>query len=259
MNFEINASGIERNTVSITDFDMVAAKVARVVLAFTGNLDKDEITAALSAKLKHMATPIENSFRMVKANVAVGYIRANTPVRVVEDNEIRASYKVIAKNILMDRDDETLWEVKTGASGKFLARSGSEDLSDLVAAGTTRRHDVPRLAQMSIASVAKREFVAFASKSGDMDYGFCVGVAADRIKVVSASTQEVEIIPIETVASVIPVGGAKIPRETHNRIVKAGISREDANQEIEYYRRLYSYDQAYLNEVIRQVEGTASL
>lgn len=255
----MNLKNINTNTLSITDYELVASKVARVVIAFTGSHTRESFAETLGEKLRHMATPIENSFRMVKAGVMVGYVRANTAVRVVEDEkELRASYQVMASNILMDNNDKTLWELKQGASGRYLARHGNEDLSELVEAAVNPIVNVPRVHQLAIASVAKREFVAFASESGDMDYGFCVGVddEGQRLRVVSSMKGRAITIPTSAVASVNVV---KLPKQAHKRITEAGISREDAKQESEYYTRLFSYDPAYMAEIIRQVEGTATM
>lgn len=264
MQFEINASGINTNTVAITDFKLVASKVARVILSFTGDPTREEITANLCKQMKHLAAPVENSFRIIKAGVAIGYVRANTPVRNIEsEKELTAGYKVMASNILMDKEDASLWEVRKGAGGTFLARHGTEDLSELISASLNPRTGIPRLNHIAQASVAKREFVAFASASGDMDYGFCVAAnsAKGKVKVVSIATREAIVIPHEAIASVIPVGpqGLRIPRETHNKIMASGIDRSSADQEIAYYKRLYGYDQAYLDDVIDQIEGTAAM
>lgn len=262
MNFEINATGINTSTVAITDYKLVASKLARVVIAFTGRHTRESLTEAVASQLKHLAAPVENSFRIIKDNVAVGFVRASTEVRVIEDaTELRAGYKVMASNILMDNADRTLWEVKEGAAGKFLARHGNEDLSELVGAAVHRRPDVPRLNQLAQASAAPKEFVAFASASGDMDYGFCLQASAESgvIRVMSVASGKPINIPSDVVASVIPVGGARIPRATHERITASGISRDAVNQQVAYYEKLYAYDPAYLAEVIRQVEGTAAV
>jgi hypothetical protein len=76
---------------------------------------------------------------------------------------------------------------------------------------------------------------------------------------VSSTTGRAEIIRSKQVASALPKDAVAIPRETHNKIVASGISRDDVNQQTEYYNRLYFYAPSYLNEVIRQVEETAAL
>lgn len=256
----LNLAGINTNTVAITDYKMVASKVARVVIAFTGKQTAESITATLSEQLKHLAIPVEHSFRVIKDKVAVGYVRANTEVRAVEDEkQLRAGYKTMAKNILMDNKDKTLWDVKEGAAGKFLARHGNEDLSELVESAVTHRQDIPRLSQLASVTAAPRELVAFVSASGDMDYGFCMAAKPGKLKVFSSATCTEVIVPVEAVATVLPKGAAKIPLSVHKRIVAAGISREDANQEKEYYTRLFSYAPEYLSEVKEMVDSTAMM
>ena len=124
----VNTQGLSAVTAAITDYELITAKLARVVVAFTGRQTKDQLTETLAKQMGYMGTPVENSFRMLKAGVAVGYVRANQELRATSEKEIRAGYQVMASNILMSNDDRTLWEVKTGASGTFLARQGQEDL-----------------------------------------------------------------------------------------------------------------------------------
>jgi hypothetical protein len=262
----LNLSGINTVTASITDYKVLTAKLARVVVAFSGRQTRADLIESLAKQLKYNAAPVEGSFRPLTANSMVGYVRTNTELRPTTEQELRASYKVVASsasgNILMSNDDSTLWEVRTGASGMFLARKGQEDLGALVESAVNRRHGVPRLSQVVSAGVAQpREFVAFASESGDMDYGFCVQASKDgtKLKVVSSTSGRAEVIKSEQVASVLPAKAMSIPREAHNRVVASGINRDDVNQQVEYYSRLYGYAPEYLNDVIRQVEETAAM
>lgn len=256
---KLNLKGINTATASITDYQMVKAGLARVIVAFTGKQTPAELTECLAKQLKYMAAPVENSFRILANNAMIGYVRVNQELRPTTDKEIRAGYKVMASNILMSNEDSTLWEVKTGAAGMFLARKGQEDLSELVSAAVNRRQDVPRLSQVVSASVAQpKEFVAYASDSGDMDYGFCTKASKDgtQIQVVSSTTGKAEIVAATQVASAVSV---KIPRETHEKVVKAGIDRNVDGNQVEYYNRLFSYDPAYLSEVIRIVNESAAM
>ncbi len=246
----INTQGINSRTVAITDYQEVAAKVYKVIVAYTGNHNRQSISEAIGAQLGNLAAPVEGSFRTVKDNVAVGFIRANREIRAVDD--VKQS-----SNILMDNKDRTLWEVKETAGSKYLARHGVENLAELVQAALNPRSDVPQLAQLSMATAAPREFVAFASASGDMDYGYCVAAneAKGKIKVVSAHSGTAVVIPTSAVAGVY---GIPIRASAHKKVVASGISREDKNQQIEYYTRLYGYDRAYLDEVIQDIEESAA-
>src|SRR5271167_1679662 len=113
---------VSTTTVAITDYKMKSETLAKVIVSFTGSQSKEELRSALLEKFDGLAAPVEDSFRIVKAGVAVGFVRANKEVRVVSDKEIRASYKVMSSNIMMDNDDKSLWEVREGKAGKFLAR-----------------------------------------------------------------------------------------------------------------------------------------
>lgn len=258
----INTKGISTVTASITDYEMINSKLARVIVAFTGNPSKENLIETLAKQMQYLAAPVENSFRFLKDNVAVGYVRANQELRPTTEQEVRAGYKVMAKNILMSNDDRTLWEVRNGAGGMFLARQGQEDLSELVSASTNRRQDIPRLHQVVSAHVARpHEFVAFAADSGDMDYGFCTAASKDgsKLKVVSRTTGREEVVASKQVASVLPLSALDIPKEAHARVLASGISREDVTQSKEYWSRLYQYAPSYMSDVIQQVEDTAAI
>jgi hypothetical protein len=255
----INTKGLATSTVSITDHQIVAAKVAKVIVAFTGRQTKESLTEALTAQLKHLATPIESSFRIVKDNVAVGFIRANREIRAVDDdNQLKANYRVMASNIMMDNRDRTLWELKEGTGGKFLARHGEEDLSELVHAATKNRTDIPKIRNLALATAGVKEFVAYAGSSGDMEYGFCIQASTkdEVLKVVSKSSRETVVIPMSAVAGVYDI---KIPLSAHKKITAAGWTRDDVKQSKDYYSQLYAYAPDYLDEVISQIEESAAL
>ena len=253
----LNTKGINVNTVSVTDFEMVAAKLARVVVAYTGKHTMDSISAELSKQLKYAAAPVEASFRKVKEGVLIGFVRANIAVRVVEDEqELRANYRVMSSNIMMDNSDKTLWDLKQGKGGTYLARHGNEDLSELVSLAASHRSDVPNLRKITTAKASRGEFVAFASASGDMDYGFCTRTGDDRLQVVSVSQGKAVTIPHEVVAQVSQV---KILKSDHERLVKAGLTREQKDKEIEYYARLYSYSPQFVADIKEQIEESATI
>jgi hypothetical protein len=46
-----------------------------------------------------------------------------------------------------------------------------------------------------------------------------------------------------------------VPKEFSRAMVKAGISNAAKGQANEYWRKLYSYDPAYMNDVIDQVNA----
>lgn len=242
---------INVNTVAITDFKTISPTVAKVILSFTGMQNKDTIREALLAKLNHQAAPIENSFRVIKAGIAVGFLRANNEVRVIAEKELRASYRVMSSNIMMDNSDKSLWEVRNGAGGKYLARHGNEDLSELIEAATKHRQDIPGISKLALAKAARKEVVAFVSPSGDMDYGFCLASNDEKVKIYSHTSRTPMTVTYDMVTF---MGQCPVPKSVNRRILEAGISRDDKAQQIEYYERLFSYAPEYMREVIEMVE-----
>src|ERR1700748_609435 len=133
-------------TEAITDYaiDEQTPTLAKVMISYTGKFNKESIRAAIRQQLDNRATPVEDSFREVKAGVSVGFLRANKELRVVEAHELRANYRAMgSSNIMMSEVDNSLWEVKQGKGGTFLARHGNEDRSELVNANGHRRRDGP--------------------------------------------------------------------------------------------------------------------
>jgi hypothetical protein len=242
------------NTVAITDYaiDEQTPTLAKVMISFTGKFNKESIRAALREQLDNRAAPVEDSFREVKAGVAVGFLRANKELRVLDQKELRASYRAMgSSNIMMSEVDNSLWEVKQGKGGTYLARHGNEDLSELVNANVDRRRtEVPGIRHLSMAKAAAGEFAAFVTKSGDMDYGFVVASNAEKIKVVSHTSQVATVVGYEMVTSISRV---PVPKSFVQKMATAGISRADKQQAIEYWNQLYSYNPAYLKDVVDQV------
>lgn len=242
---------VNTNTVAITDFELKSPTIAKVIISFTGRQTKDTIRAALLEKLDNQAAPVENSFRIVKAGIAVGFLRANTEVRVCDTKELRASYRVMSSNIMMDNKDRSLWEVREGAGGKYLARHGNEDLSELIEAATKHRQDVPGLSKLSLAKAAKHEVVAFVSAAGDMDYGFAIATNDTKVRVVSSTTRTAVTVDYDMVTF---MGQCPVPRSVNRKILEAGVSREDNKQQIEYYSKLFSYSPEYVKDFVAMIE-----
>lgn len=258
MNLPINTRGIVTDTVALTDYQIVAKDLAKVVISFTGEHDKASISAALIKQADYKVAAVENSFRLVKANVAIGFVRSNRTIRSVDsEQELRASYRVMGStNILMDNTDKSLWEVKQGKAGKYLARHGNEDLSELIECSASRRSDIPSLQVIAMANAVPREFVAFASANGDMDYGFCVNASRTKLQVVSTNSNAAVIIPHSVVAQIYQF---PILKSQNAKLVEAGLSRSEKDKEIEYYKMLYSYNPEYLQQVIDQInEGSVA-
>lgn len=241
-------------TVAVTDYRLLSPTLAKVMVSYTGNVDRQFLHDELGRQFDHQASPVRASFKTVRKGVAVGFVKANRAVRVIEnDKQLKASYRVMGSNIMMDNADKSLWEVKEGVAGKYLARHGQEDLTALVQASRTSRPDIPRVNQLTIARAASRELVAFVDADGDVDHGFATQTNDERVRVLSFSRRMPVTVDYQSVVSIYPV---EIPKKLHADVT-ASLSSEQKKQANDYWTRLYSYDPEFLRETIRQVnEGT---
>jgi hypothetical protein len=240
-------------TISITDYRLKSPTLAKVIVSYTGDIDREFIRAELSKKMEYLATPVTSSFKKIREGVAVGFIRANKAVRSVTQKDIKANYRVMSSNIMMDNTDKSLWEVKDGTSGKYLARHGQEDLTALVQANIQRRPDIPGLRHITIAKAQPSELVAFVDDQGDVDHGFAVATSDDQVKVLSFNRNIPMTVDYDSVVSITPVA---VPRATQTEVM-ASLTAEQKKQSIDYYKRLYSYAPEYLADVVKAIqEGT---
>jgi len=247
-------------TLSLTDYKLLKPTLAKVIVATTGNLSKTEMAEMLCAKLQYLAAPVEGSFRKLTSNSAIGFIRANRQTRELDTagkkGDLTARYKVMGSNLLMDKQDRTLWEVRSGPTGPYVARHGHEDLSELVEASVVSRSDVPRISRVTTAKAAKAEFTAFCTPLGVMDYGFVTRSNDSACEVIAASTGNRTVVRNEMIAGVYPV---TIDRELHAQIKARVMTSEEKARAADYWRTLFSYAPEYADELIKAVNETAAM
>lgn len=238
-------------TLAITDFKVINPSLAHTVISYTGKHNKETLYSSFLEKSDNKVVPIDNSFKTIRAGVAVGFVRANKEIRYIGYmQDVRAAYRVLSSNVMMDNKDKSLWEIRTGKGGTYLARHGNEDLSELLEANVHRRSDIPGLRHITIAKATTGEFASFISETSDLDYGFVVASNAQKAKIVSHSLKTPMIVDNSMITAIAQV---PIKKSFAQKMLKAGISRQDKDQAIEYWKQLYFYDPDYLQEVIDQV------
>lgn len=249
-------------SVTVTEYQMVNDRTARVMATVTGRPSRDRMFQDMSAVLKD-GTPVRSSFRWLEENkYMVGFVTSNPEVRVLgNDQDIKASYNLVARNMYIDKSDESLWELRESQSGKFLSRRGSDNLSELLEASrSTPSGSTPRMYSVVQAAVRRHEVLAFVSTDSnvvEVDHGFCVDVGERNgeraYRVVSftnnqpVSVQASAVVGAYAVAEPMKVEGAQL--------VKAA----DVGTQIEYYRKAYPYNQEYIEKIIKQINEMSSL
>lgn len=254
---ELSSVFQSRNTLNLHDYEMLSDKVARVVLSTSGSMDKDQILSKISTMFGGLATPVRNSFRKLTDNSLVGFLVAAKEVRPFDPVTEGQKYRALASNILMSKDDQTTWELKEGASGKYLCRQGVEDLSELTAAVRSHRVGIPTLANIEVSTISPQEFVGFVgADSGDMDYGFVVARTENDIEVLSLNTKSSVVTSKTSVVQAIHFDGDELPEMKDAAIAK--LSPESVDSLKSYYTKLYAYAPDYLAKVIDVIEQQAA-
>ena len=254
---KISASFHGRNTVNLHDYEMLSDKVARVILSTSGRMDRDELLAKTSGMFGGLATPVRGSFRRVTDHAIVGFVVAAKEVRAFDPTTEGQKYRAIASNILMDKADETTWEMKEGASGKYLCRQGVEDLSELTASLRVHRPGLPTLAHVEVSSITQQEFVSFVdTSSGDMDNGFVVAAHGDDLEVFSYTSKDLVIASKASVVQAVHFDADDLPEFKEVSIAK--LSPESKEALIEYYKFAYRYAPDYVNKILEVIDQQAA-
>lgn len=244
-NLDRAVARVRLNTVNLHDYRMVNDEVARVVVSYTGNPTPAELFHSMSGMFKGLASPVRNSFRKLTESSAVGFVCSNREVRQYDAAD-STKYRVLASNMLMDNDDESLWSLHEGASGAYLTRKGNEDLSELVHASMHRRSGTPMLSSVLSAVVADREFVAFVNPvTASMDYGYVVDRGDESLAVLSVESKEVAKVDPQLVVHSAALMGSDEEVYGHRLVAAA-----DKQSMVDYYTKAYGHAPEYLAKLI---------
>lgn len=258
---ELNITSALRSVrgVSVSEYTMLSPKVARVIANCVGRMNPTEIADRMAAVFENRATAIRSSFRWLhEGRSAIGFVAVQTPVRAFDQKDVGSKYQVIKANMFMDKGDESVWEVKPGSGGNYLARMGEDNLAELIEASRiSPRGSTPRMSSVVSASAVAKEFVAFVDiKSGTMDYGFCLSTKEGAHVVMSSTTNQPTDV---TAGSVVGVYNIDIPAAAHKAIAGTKvIAASDTSGMIDYYKRAYGYAPDYLEKIIKQIEAMAA-
>lgn len=262
-------------SASILSYDLVSPTVAKVIVAHTFDGGVNQNRDALASVLGESASLIPNSFRAINTDnphahrlLSVGFVSANTLSE--ELTETRASaLKEIAKNVLMDDHDNSMWQVTQASDGrKFIRRQHNEDLAELMATASV----------VNTGSVIPRRFTEISSTTvdhaGSFNYVAYVDVASHQVNygyvVEEASAYngfKATIQPRDSEEAVY-VGAALIVEAAYNvdpnnrltsavkqHVEEAGIPDTEALKA--YYRKEYGYGPEFLRELEAEIDQHA--
>lgn len=118
---------------SVKTFERVGSSSAKVAVTFNARVNEPaRYFSAICAAFGNRARPVENSFREIHGQdypTFIGYVKTNVHTRSIEQS---STMRVMAANLYMDPEDESLWEVKASGGSKHLVKSGTEDITALM-------------------------------------------------------------------------------------------------------------------------------
>lgn len=247
---------------AINDYELINDKLAKVVCTFAKigtNVTKDQLQKSIATLLSGRGLVVENSFREVTHNtsaqsVMVGYVYAGHQVRDYDEAIVTASMKTMANNLLMD-GDESLWEIKSSPDGsKYLARHGTEDLSQLVALARVRDSNTPKIRTLSGTSTSVREFVAFIDKTlCEVRYGYVVAANENSLDIQTLE-DDVQTVTNDDVIESVDLDGEDVAECSDNvSTTLSALTNPDRMKE--YYKKMFSYSPEYYEKLVRIIDS----
>lgn len=244
------AERLSHVTASVHDYQVFdEGCLARVVVSFnTKQPTAAEVATTVSNLFGNELSIVPGSFRRLNpetaiASLMVGFVTANRAVRPYDEKA--GNYMVMASNILMDKTDESLWELRDSNGIKTLCRQGDEDLSELLEQAKVRRLGTPTLAAMA-STVNPDEFVAYIGRNHDIRHGYVLSEAEtegdefeDEVKILSLEGQEEEQIESARVIEVAHLNGA----DRFEEVSATGKELKD------YYKQLYGHNPEFFKKL----------
>lgn len=248
---------------TVTSYEEIGDGIAMVVVQHSTNAGRELNRKALAKTLGDKARPIEGSFRRINDAhqtrlVSVGYVVA---AELVEElSEARESkMKVVAKNVLMDDSDRTLWDVTESNGQKYIRRQTAENINDVLSTIASTKIDVPRAETLGFAAPCKQDYVAYVdATTASLKFGYVVASDGDTAQVLPRDGDA-----LTTIASALIVA-LQHKVDTRDNYLSRSLTKVEAkltdpDKLKEYYKRVYSYDPAFLNLVEQTIDKSASL
>lgn len=273
----------QKLTAALTDFQPVSKSLARVVVTMprTSSINKYDVRQAISLATNGQATPVENSFYHIDSNglpAMVGFVRANTTAKPYDKSEV-SKMRVMAKNMLMDASDDSLWAVKTSVDGdRMLVRQSQDDLSTLLSAVKASVIRAPRIAQLaSVVNIG--DAVAFVNpRTETVRCGFVASVdagdASDALEIVQMPEENnpdephglEEVVDTQndayasvSVSSNMVVAAVTMPTRFFSTEVAAPANANNKQALKDYYKKVWSQgNPEFLKRLFENIDRMAA-
>lgn len=257
-------------TASIIGYQLLTKEIAKVVVAhsFDGGIEENRV--ALANLLGNRGSVVANSFRKLDSGnkqrtISVGFVRANVMSEDLSD-ERKSTMTQLAKNVLMDEMDNTLWQVAEVAGRKVIRRTNNEDLSILMSetasVGASFKNAGTSLEVAALRTDVRGDhtFVAFVNpNTSEMDYGYVIASASDSVSIIPADTSnEVAVVSpdlvVQAAYDVDP--NNRLTQQVKRHKEEAGFPDSDVMKA--YYQREFGFSPEFFAKLSAQIDSQAS-
>lgn len=259
LNMETVLAKVQAKTGALPVFAVTSALIlnegtARVVGKFSkAPKDATEARVAIAAAFGNRVSAVPESFtkiggsRFTSAIEVSGFIQVNPEVRAIDKTEISgktgvgaggaetARYREMAGNVLMDNEDNSLWNLTVAESGSHsISRVVNADLASLVSLASTEDRQAPHIEQVvpMLDMLPDPRNAVYASYFSNDQNAVSYGYVATADVMFSTDTMQTETVGRGQLISFVQLAGAdflaniKVPHE------------DDSGDVVEYYSAL---------------------
>ena len=247
---------------SILDAKLVSAEVAKVVVSLSDTkVSQDKVCASVSSALDGQFAPVLGSFRPVangRQPTFVGFVAASREM-IAADEERFKRLRPLTAGIMLDPEDDSVWNLHEGEQGTFVLREGAEDVGKVLETARVRQTNAPALASLNSTAQAG-DFISFVDgASGSLRHGFVLASNEDStIEVVTGEDEEPLTVADEQVVEAVELEDEdQQDLEKASHVVKAAFENTIPSL-TEYYKQLYAYAPEYLKQIQAIIDGNAA-
>lgn len=250
-------------SLNIHDFQQVNSQLARVVITLnTLDVQADELYQAVCAKFNEQVAPVAGSFRKLGSTVMPaihGFVARNSEV-IPYTKQIAGRYRQTASNILMDKEDESLWTLRKTAAGSFLVRDVNSEIGELVQLAKTtgiKHARIPTCASVVVPALEVGEIAAFVNPDvAELEHGYVIASlnGGTHYEIATLGESQSQVVQADLiVAAAFPNGEDRKASPQ----VAAPQSMTDKTALKDYYKSIYGYNPTFFEVFTKAIDSMA--
>lgn len=248
--------------VSVHDHENLSPVVAKVIVSVsTDRCTKQEVANAVTVALGGNAAPVLDSFRLIPGAgcLALAGFVVKQPEVVYEDDERFKRMRPVTAGIMLDSQDQSMWDVRQDGGKTLLVRAGDEDLSCLLETASVRNVQAPRMASLAT-DVQPGEFASFVDvNSGELRHGFVLAAAGGQVELATDDSEVPVVTCTKSLVEIASLNGGELEVAASVGLDSKDFDSRSKASMLEFYKQLYGYAPGYVDEIKQQIESHAAV